>query len=135
MKITKKTLIILIILLIVVGSVWLLYTRYFLNNQEVIIYEQNGIISTGGESYEQPQELINEAKTTTSLKNQLPYVTDEFQITEYDYSKGKFVVEFNKTQEDNELIFINWLENSEFSAIPLERFKLITKEEENLSPF
>lgn len=77
---------------------------------------------TGGIIEPAPESEIQEGQAINNLIKLLPHSTDSFTIERYDYSKGKFVITFQETAEKTFEEFNKWLQNSEFRAIPKERF-------------
>lgn len=92
----------------------------------IFLLKNRSSSGTGAILTTQPDYLKKEGDSANYLRSQLPYLTGEFTITEYSYSKGKFLVVFNNgaKSESKDEAFFGWLETSEFSPIPSERFEI-----------
>jgi len=115
-KILLTTIVILLVVLIA------LLGRYFYKRNTFPKSGETGI--TGGTANLPKPEDISLAEAMTKLKNSLPYSTNFFTITEFDYKTAEFIVVFVNRTDESEKEFTNWLQNSGFSAIPKERFLL-----------
>ena len=98
----KKMVIILSVSTIII-SAWL-----YLNFQK----SEKIITSTGGKIEEPIESEIKKGEVINQLRKSLPLRQEEFTITRYDYGRGKFIVSGNRQD------FADWLESSEFTAIP-----------------
>jgi hypothetical protein len=72
------------------------------------------------------KEEIDEGKAVASLMDALPISANGFSITDYDYSRGVFLVFSRNDPSTLENDFNSWHLNSIFSVIPREMFQLIS---------
>lgn len=107
------------ILIVLIVIVILLIGGYLIIYDNRIKYPE----STGGKFETPSPEEIDKGDAISSLQKQLPYITEKFTITQFDYKTARFVVEFKEKTATSEQEFLDWLSASPFSPIPQKRFK------------
>lgn len=116
----KKIFITIILIIILVVSIFEVYINFKYIKR---IYYRNTLnFSEGGAIYETPnsQDVI-EGNAISNLQKKLPFVTNEFTISSFDYKTAKFQVELKGVTKEK---FFDWLKASAFSPIPQKRFNL-----------
>jgi hypothetical protein len=73
-------------------------------------------LRTGGTKPQPIPTDVSQGKAINQLLKSLPFTANGFTITRYDYRQGKFIVSGNRQE------LFHWLENSEFTPIPLTMF-------------
>ncbi|HJY98803.1 MAG TPA: hypothetical protein VJ227_03755 [Patescibacteria group bacterium] len=127
----KKTIMILIFLTATV----VILVVFFRINSQTKLSQTNKITkfediteipdTTGGTVPQAIESDVKEGQATNKLIKLLPFSEKVFTITDYNYKIAKFSVNFNdQASASPEADFLNWLETSEYSDIPEERFLL-----------
>lgn len=78
--------------------------------------------TTGAILINPPSEEIELGEAISNLQARLPLNLNYFIITNYDYSKGKFIVKANNNKVNIYPDFENWLKASEYKSIPTNMF-------------
>lgn len=79
---------------------------------------------TGASDSTPNPQIIITSEAIKKLQDRLPYSTDKFVISKFDYKTARFYVELNYKTTTNKIEFLNWLKTSSFSSIPQNRFEV-----------
>lgn len=70
-------------------------------------------------------EELEFADATRKLQQNLPVQTNSFNITNFDYKRGKFIVRSTNTPAKTSEDISSWLITQGYQAIPLKMFEVI----------
>lgn len=107
-------------ILIITGIITLFVGGYFMFFDKRVRYPE----STGGKFETPAPEIQKMGDAINELQKSLPFATDSFTITKFDYKTARFVVEFKEKKETNKTEFFEWLKTTKFSPLPEKRFEL-----------
>ena len=86
------------------------------------VYKYYHPTRTGGLVLPPIKQDVQEGNAINNLQKALPLSSLNFEITKYDYSKGKFIVVGYNGAVDLQKDFNTWLQNSDYKTIPKEMF-------------